>query len=826
MHPLNRISISKLVLKALSVLFFLGTAFTCVSQNSYDHWAFGSGMHIDFTSGTPTISCNTSINSQEASAVWSNPVTGAFLAYTDGNTVYNGQTNATLSNGTGLTANSSSIESALILPKPGQTLNDIYIFHNNITNTYWSEADLSSGTNGTVTSKNNFLQASGSERCGTAPHGNICPAYWVMISKGMNDSVAVYLVDTNGISATPVVTSTGISGGSARGNIVFSEDCTKIGMSVESKGMYVANFNANTGATSGWTKIGNTTNGFGSAFSPDGTKIYYTSAYGGTLYQYNFSNSTQTALGGSSLSYLALAPDGQIYISKYGSASLGVISSPNAAGTACGFNVSGLTWSLGSSCLCRWGLPNPFHVDIGYHPVAPDTIVLCPGEDTLFTTQVTGDTFNWNTGATTQSVLLDSAGLYYCTIGFGDCASSDSVYLIYLDDVEISGNDVCQSDTTFFTHTTLMPASNIQGYLWDFGDGNTGASANPFHIYSYGDTFDVTLTLTTNSGCELDTSMTVIVHPKPVPAFSFENVCDGSAVQFQSNATEGSASIVSHSWDVTNNGTTDFANLNPQFQYSTFGQYAVEYKVEDALGCKDSLVKPLFVHPIPVADFGVENECFNVAQAFFDSSTVAVGNIANWNWAFGDGATSTLAGPTHLYNAPGTYTVNLTIESDSGCFDSKSMNTVVYFLPIADFYADSVCENVAAAFNSASSAQSGNISQYGWEFGDGVDAAVSSVLHDYDNPGLFDVMHTVVSNYGCVDTIWKPIRIYPAPVTAFRWKNNVCQGDDLPFYDQSMLVQITPGGDEIANWEWILMVTHFLSNKTPRIKRKHTKVLR
>jgi hypothetical protein len=444
-----------------------------MAQNYYDHWAFGTNVHIDFTSGTPSVSCNSSINSSEAAAVWSNPATGDFIAYTSGNIVYNGQTHNVLANGTGLTANASSIESALILPVPGGTIDEFYIFHNNITNTYWSEADVSIGTNGTVTSKNNFLQATGSERCGTAPHASICPAYWLMISKNGNDSVAAYLIDSNGISSTPVVTTTGITGGNARGNIVFSEDFTKIGMSVESKGMYVANFNNATGQTSNWVKIGNTTNGFGSAFSPDGTKIYYTSAYGGTLYQYNFSNTMQTSLGGTGLSYLALAPDGKIYISKYGQKTLGVIQSPNSAGTASSFAISGLTIPGASTCVCRWGLPNPFHVDIGYHPSEPDTIVLCPGEDTLYTSVVSGDTFLWNTGATTQSILLDTQGLYSATIGFGDCSSSDSVYLMFADGVEISANTVCQSDTTFFTHSTPMPAANISSFSWDFGDGST-----------------------------------------------------------------------------------------------------------------------------------------------------------------------------------------------------------------------------------------------------------------------------------------------------------------------------------------------------------------
>lgn len=788
---------------------------TASAQNYYDHWAFGTSVHIDFTSGSPVPACNVSINSSEAAAVWSNPVTGAFIAYTNGNIVYNGQNNNVLANGTGLTANASSIESALILPKPGATLDEFYIFHNNITNCYWSLADMSVGTNGTVMSKNNFLQATGSERCGTAPHGTICPAYWLMISKSGNDSVAAYLIDTNGISSTPVVTPTGISGGNARGNIVFSEDFTKIGMSVENKGMYVANFNNVTGQTSNWTKIGSTTNGFGSAFSPDGTKIYYTSGYGQSLFQYNFSNSTQTSLGGTGLSYLALAPDGKIYISKYGQQTLGVINSPNSAGTASNFQISGITISNSSTCLCRWGLPNPFHVDIGYHPTQPDTITLCPGEDTLYTSPVNGDYYYWNTGDTTQSILLDSAGLYYATIGFGDCSSSDSVYLQFADEVSIEATTVCLSDSTTFSHSTNMPAANIVSYDWNFGDGNTSSLANPLHLYNSGDTFTVTFELETQTGCVLDTFMEVVVHPNPVPAFSFDNVCDGESVQFQDQSQAGSAPIVSRSWDVTNDGTTDYASLNPTHAYNTFGTYAVEYKVTDGLGCTDSMVKLAHIHPIPSADFDMLNQCLGVSHEFHDSSEVALGGIVSWLWEFGDGDSSVAQHPTHEFSTAGTKTITLTVWSDSGCVDQHVKNTITYHLPVADFHADSVCENVDANFNNASTTNSGVVTQYWWEFGDGENTVVASPDHRYDDPGLYEVSLAVKTNVGCRDSVTKNIRIYPAPVTAFAWSNNVCEGEDLPFFDQSQIQQVTPGGDQITQWDWTINGAPFSSDQHP-----------
>ena len=48
---------------------------------------------------------------------------------------------------------------------------------------------------------------------------------------------------------------------------------------------------------------------------------------------------------------------------------------------------------------------------------------------------------------------------------------------------------------------------------------------------------------------------------------------------------------------------------------------------------------------------------------FTDLST---GNPTAWNWFFGDGNTSTNQNTTHIYMAPGNYTVNLTVSSGAG----------------------------------------------------------------------------------------------------------------------------------------------------------------
>lgn len=62
----------------------------------------------------------------------------------------------------------------------------------------------------------------------------------------------------------------------------------------------------------------------------------------------------------------------------------------------------------------------------------------------------------------------------------------------------------------------------------------------------------------------------------------------------------------------------------------------------------------------------------NNTITFTDAST---GNPTVWAWEFGDGATSTLQNPTHVYTTDGTFTVKLTA-GDGSCDDTFEMDVV------------------------------------------------------------------------------------------------------------------------------------------------------
>jgi hypothetical protein len=79
-----------------------------------------------------------------------------------------------------------------------------------------------------------------------------------------------------------------------------------------------------------------------------------------------------------------------------------------------------------------------------------------------------------------------------------------------------------------------------------------------------------------------------------------------------------------------------------------------------------------------VADFAYDNSgCVNNPKQFTDLSTSQSYPIISWLWDFGDGTTSTLQNPEHVYNEAGTYPVYLTIHCDCGSVDTARKDVEV-----------------------------------------------------------------------------------------------------------------------------------------------------
>ncbi len=169
---------------------------------------------------------------------------------------------------------------------------------------------------------------------------------------------------------------------------------------------------------------------------------------------------------------------------------------------------------------------------------------------------------------------------------------------------------------------------------------------------------------------------------------------------------------------------------------------------------------PVFAEDVLQADFNVSARSLQVNQGitFTDTSIAAPGQppISQWQWDFGDGATSNLQNPIHIYTEAGVYDISLTVISGRRreTIRREAYLTVGSIHPVVDFSASATLtyERDEVTFTDVSRSFSGPITQRLWEFGDGARSTVERPIHQYANPGVYTVSLTAWNQYGSAKT--------------------------------------------------------------------------
>lgn len=150
--------------------------------------------------------------------------------------------------------------------------------------------------------------------------------------------------------------------------------------------------------------------------------------------------------------------------------------------------------------------------------------------------------------------------------------------------------------------------------------------------------------------------------------------------------------------------------------------------------------------PAPMAAFAATSPSGTVPLlvAFQDLS---MGAVSSWSWSFGDGGSSIVASPTHVYATPGSYTVALTADGIGGPSTYTEVVQVLLFPPVASFDATrrTGTAPVTVVFSDSSTGDPGS---WSWDFGDGSLSSAQNPVHTYVRPGTYDVSLTVANGVG------------------------------------------------------------------------------
>ncbi|MCH7534356.1 MAG: PKD domain-containing protein, partial [Bacteroidetes bacterium] len=411
--------------------------------------------------------------------------------------------------------------------------------------------------------------------------------------------------------------------------------------------------------------------------------------------------------------------------------------------------------------------------------------------------------------ATSPTFGFYSAGLSDITLHIQkDGCISEITYpsLIEIHDVKsdflITQLNYCNPFTVDLTDQSV----NVSNWAWTMD----GVAANDTTKFSHTFTADstiITLAVMEEHGCRDSTAK--VFKPELLEAqFNYSDSvgCTPFTVEFFNQGQNGS----SWSWDFGDGNTSTLQN--PTHTYTTTGTFDVTLVVQDSGVCADTLHISNLIQSSPpvIADYShyANVSCTPMVVNFTDLSNRA----STWAWDFGDGSTSILQHPLHIYNVAGSYAVSLAVTDSLGCSDTLNLSNLFSVPgPVAIFKMSGTtgCDSATIKFTDFSS----NASNWYWTFGDGYSSNQQHPTHTYASSGSHMAMLTTHDSDGCtsVFTSAAPITVEPTPVAAFSISDSVgCDSTTVKFTS-------TPSVNNTLSYYWLFGQNVAAAGPTPEI---------
>ncbi|GIL13610.1 MAG: hypothetical protein BroJett038_23300 [Chloroflexota bacterium] len=235
--------------------------------------------------------------------------------------------------------------------------------------------------------------------------------------------------------------------------------------------------------------------------------------------------------------------------------------------------------------------------------------------------------------------------------------------------------DKTSGDAPLTVQFINQSTGQIQSYNWDFGDGETSADANPLHTFTKPGDYTVTLTVIGPGGQNTAQAAIKVTQKPDAPTAAFTQSATSGDVPLTIQFTDQSTgSITTHTWDFGDGNTSSEAS--PSHTFTTAGTYTVILTVTGPDGSDDAQVIISATQPAaaPVAAF-TANPTSGDAPLTVQFTNQSSGDITTYAWDFGDGGSSNEVDPSHTFNAPGAYTVTLTVSGPGGSSQASALIT-------------------------------------------------------------------------------------------------------------------------------------------------------
>ena len=228
-------------------------------------------------------------------------------------------------------------------------------------------------------------------------------------------------------------------------------------------------------------------------------------------------------------------------------------------------------------------------------------------------------------------------------------------------------------------------------------------------------------------------SLTNVIIPKNVTSIgnsAFANCTGPMSVYFQGNAPSADSTVFSG-----DTGTVYYLPGTTGW-YSPFG------------GLPAVQLNPFFIQFTATLTNGIVPLTVHFTSPGMDNSNNI---ITRWNWTFGDGSTSTVQNPSHIYNSAGTFQPSLVATNSLGSAVSGSGPAIAASLPTVIFTANPTSGIIplSVQFTSPAVDSSSNaITRWNWIFGDGSISTAQSPSNVYASAGTFQPSFVATNSLG------------------------------------------------------------------------------
>lgn len=241
-----------------------------------------------------------------------------------------------------------------------------------------------------------------------------------------------------------------------------------------------------------------------------------------------------------------------------------------------------------------------------------------------------------------------------------------------------------------------------------------------------------------------------------------------------------------------------------QKTFKSAGTYRVVLLVSNDSGCRDSAVRTVVVRPRPFTEIKVNRPalCEGSDSFLFTYNNPATANASVYHcWINGTDTLeqSSVFRPDLKIN--GSHTVRLAVRSEWGCSDTGVKTVRIHPLPMLRHKVNSTAQCLSGnrfIFTDQSVVQGSGVREIIWHSKDDAsDTSVPVFVKSFNRTGLFQILHTAISDSACTDSNTIVVEVFPQPKILVQKHAPVCAGSAVQFKNLSYI-----DSGYIAFFEW------------------------